>query len=139
MALLKKSDILNGINNIQKVEIKSLNGELWLRPLSAAELDEISYIEAEGLGNIKQNVNPTKAANPTMELNPAEVAKASDKSKYEKILRSLDNPKNDNDPWTIEELHSLSKNAIDELNTKINEISGADITERDIKSFPANR
>ena len=36
--ILKKSQILQGINDPKPVFIESLNGELWMRPLSSAEL-----------------------------------------------------------------------------------------------------
>ena len=62
MAILTKSSILEGIHKPKQITIESLDGDLWLRPLSSAELDEASYIEAKGLGNVEQNTR-SRASN----------------------------------------------------------------------------
>ena len=145
MAILKKSDILQGINAVQRITIDSLGGEMWLRPLSSAELDEINYIEAEGMGNFEQN-NRAKSRNlenskltQTNKFNVLKLTKATDKAKYEMIYKSLDNPKNEDDPWTLEEIKSLGPKAIDELHKEVQKLSGLDITESDVKQFPEDK
>ena len=50
MGVLSKLDILNGINHLQKVEIESLGGEIYLRPLSESELQDLEMIESKALG-----------------------------------------------------------------------------------------
>ena len=50
MGLLRKEDILSGINHIQKVEIESLNGEIYLKPLSESQLNQLELIEAKAMG-----------------------------------------------------------------------------------------
>ena len=52
---LKKSDILQGINDPKEIRIESLDGTLWLRPLSSSELDEIDKIEAKGMESYETN------------------------------------------------------------------------------------
>lgn len=142
MAVIKKSDILLGINKVEKVHIETLNGELYLRPLSSAELDEINYIEAEGMGNFEQNTRSKTRTignadlTQTNKFNILKVTKASDKAKYTMIEKSLDNPKYEDDPWELEDIKQLPRPAIDEIHTKIQELSGVDITERDVKQFP---
>ena len=145
MAILKKSDILKGINAVQRITIDSLGGEMWLRPLSSAELDEINYIEAEGMGNFEQN-NRAKSRNlenskltQTNKFNVLKLTKATDKAKYEMIYKSLDNPKNEDDPWTLEEIKSLGPQAIDELHKEVQKLSGLEITESDVKQFPEDK
>ena len=137
MAILTKSSILKGIKDVQQVTIESLGGELWLRPLSSAELDEISLIEAEGLGNVEQNIKGQRASNTsqTTKLNVLRITKAQDEAKYQTIFKSLDNPKNESDPWTLEEIQALPINATDELYKKVRELSGVDVTKRDVKQF----
>jgi len=142
MAILKKSDILQGIKKVERVHIESLGGEMWLRPLSSAELDEINYIEAEGMGNFEQN-NRAKSRNlenskltQTNKFNVLKLTKATDKAKYEMIYKSLDNPKNEDDPWTLEEIKSLGQKSIDEIHKEVQKLSGLDITESDVKQFP---
>ena len=145
MTLITKSDILKGKQNLTRRKIVSMNdGELWLRPLTSAELDELNYIEAEGMGNLEQN-SRSKSTNmdnanltQTNKLNVLRVTKASDKAKYEKIRMSLDNPKYEDDPWETEDIKGFSKPAIQEITSIIDEISGVDVTEYDIKQFPEN-
>ena len=50
MTVLRKADILMGVDSPKKIEIEALGGELWLRPLSSAEANEILNIEAQGYG-----------------------------------------------------------------------------------------
>ena len=137
MAVLTKSSILKGIKEVKSVTIDSLDGELWIRPLSSAELDEINCIEAEGLGNIEQNMKSQRnKATQTTKINVLKVTQASNNAKYELIRLGLDNPKNESDPWTLEEIKELPINATDELEQKIKEISGVDVTKSDVKQFP---
>ena len=137
MAILTKSDILKGINNVQKVKIESLGGEIYLRPLSSVELDEINYIEAEGMGLIEQSSRGTAIRNSTQtsKMNVLKLTKASNRAKYEMIKLSLDNPKN-TEAWEIEDIQMLPKDAVEELHKKVQEISYVEITEVDVKQFP---
>lgn len=138
MTVLTKSAILEGINKVEKVEIKSLDAEMWLRPLSAAELDEIEAIEAKGMGVVEQNTTSLQAAQ-SVKLDVFKITTSSAKAKYEKICKSLDNPKNQDDPWTVEEIQQLPKSAINEINDKVNELSGVEVTSQDVKKFPENK
>lgn len=141
MAILTKSDILKGINNVQKVEIESLGGELYLRPLSSAELDEINYIEAEGMGLIEQNTRGSAASlanaksTQTSKMNVLKLTKASNLAKYTMIKLSLDNPEN-KEKWEIDDIKLLPKDAVEEIHKKVQEICHIEIKEVDIKQFP---
>ena len=145
MAVLKKSDILQGIDKPRKITIESLNGELWLRPLSSVEITEIVNIEAEGYGKweatntqkgrrLEKGEALTKGSMDLAKLNSAEA-----RSKHECVLKGLDNPKNDDDPWTLEDIRRLHQNIIDEIYDKVMEISGANTSEADVKNFPADK
>lgn len=136
MAILTKSNILQGIKEIRKVNIKSLQGELYLRPLSSAEVNEIINIEAEGYGNFEAS-NQNNNALAKGKMNLAKMQEASNRAKYEAIHKSINNERN-NDEWTIEDLHQLPKNAIDEIYEQVMTLSGADATEADVKNFPEN-
>ena len=136
MAILKKADILNGIHDVKEVTIESLQGELWLRPLSSAELDECNYIESKGIGKIKQNATSITNQTQTLELDVYKTTKATDDAKYERIRLSLDNPKNEDDPWTTSEIKELGRAAVKEIHDKVLELSGVDITSEDVKRFP---
>ena len=134
MAILKKSDILLGIDEPRKISIKALGGEIYLRPLSSAELNRVTTIEAEGFGNFEaSNLNRKTQASGKMNL--AKMNEASAKAQYEAIHISINNPKNE-DEWSKEDLELLHKDAIDELYEQVMKISGAETTEADVKNFP---
>jgi len=136
MTILTKSDILQGIDNPQKIRIDSLNGEIWLRPLSSAEANEVLNIEAQGYGtfNATQNRGQTMA---DAKMNLSKLQEKQAEAKYIAIHKSINNPKNP-DEWTIEELKQFSKKSIDEIYEKVMTLSGIDVTEADVKQFPEN-
>lgn len=144
MVVLTKSSILNGVNNPQKVQIKSLDGELWLRPLSSSEVDEIVNIEARGFGQFEAtNTNRTKGKRQLKgesiskgKMDVTKMNEAEAKAKYTAIFMSLDNPKNSDDPWTFEEIRLLPKNVTNEIKEKVDTISGVNVEEADVDDFP---
>lgn len=136
MAILKKSDILLGIDEPRKITINSLGGEIYLRPLSSSEITRITTIEAEGYGSFEAS-NRNRETKASGKMNLAKMNEATAKAQYEAILLSINNPKNDE--WEIEEIKLLKKDAINELYDKIMEISGANTTEADIKRFPEDK
>ena len=144
MAIIKKADVLHGILDPKKIEIKSLGGELWLRPLSSAEVDEINQIEAEGYGNYETNSkNQTRGKNLSVgetiskgKINVLKMQKATTKAKYTAIVKSLDNSRNEDDPWTLEDIKALKQDQVDEIHEKVQEISGMNVTEQDVDDFP---
>lgn len=133
MAVLTKADILMGINSLKKVNIEALGGELWLRPLSSAEVNEILNIEAQGFGTF----NATSNRGQTMtdgKMNLAKVQEKQAEAKYNAIHKSINNDKNDE--WAYDEIKQLPSDAIDEIYNQIMDLSGVDVTERDVKEFP---
>jgi len=141
MKILKKADILRNIDEPEKVTIKSLGGDLWLRPLSNKELDEIDEIEAKAMGIFETNERGKKGLSESTskgKLNVAKLTTASAESKIEMIYRSLDNPKNEDDPWTYDEINKLKRHMVDEIVEKVKEISGEEVTKSDVERFPEN-
>ncbi len=134
MSILKKSDILLGIDTPRKVNIESLGGEIYLRPLSSNEMNEVVNIEAEGYG-VFDAKSKGRTADATGKMNLKKMNEASARARYEAIYLSINNPKND-DEWSKEELYLLHNNQIMELYDNVMEISGANTTEKDVKSFP---
>lgn len=132
--ILKKQDILEGIDTPRKIEIKSLKGELWLRPLSSVEVDEIMQIEAQGYGtfNATQNRGQTMA---DAKMNLAKMQEKQAEAKYIAIHKSINNNKNPDD-WEIPEIKQFPHDAINEIYDKIMELSGVEVTEQDVKRFP---
>ena len=136
MSILSKSEILQGIDNPQKIQITALNGELWLRPLSSAEVNEVQHIEALGYGTF----NATNRQNQTTtdgKMNLAKMQEKTAEAKYIAIHKSINNPKN-NDDWSIDEIKQFKTDAINEIYDHIMNLSGVEITESDVKQFPEN-
>lgn len=144
MVELTKKDILNGIDKPERHEIKSLNGELWLRKLSSSELDEINHIELKGFGKIEQS-SRGKTNNPSEELlqvnktNVLEVIKGQDQAKYEIVYKSLNNKKYEDDPFKLQDIKKFSSEAINEISAIVKDISGYNLTPGAVKRFPQDK
>ena len=134
MALLKKSDILLGIDEPRKCNIEALGGEIYLRPLSSSEVNKVVTIEAEGMGNFEAS-NLNRRTQATGKMNLAKMNEASARAKYTAIYLSINNDKN-GDEWEEEEIKKMHTDAITELYDTIMEISGANTSEEDMKKFP---
>ena len=135
MTVLTKSEILQGIDNPKKIEIEALNGELWLRPLSSAEVNEVLNLEAQGYGTFNATSNRGKTMTDG-KMNLPKLQEKQAEAKYLAIHKSINNPKNDE--WTIDEIKQFRSNAIDEIYNNIMDLSGVDTTEDDVKQFPEN-
>lgn len=134
MTVLSKSEILLGIDNPKKIKISSLKGEIWLRPLSSAEANEIMQIEAQGYGTF----NATNNRGQTMTDGKMNVAKMQEKqaeAKYIAIHKSINNDKS-NDEWSLDEIKRLPSDAVDEIYNAVMDLSGIEVTKEDVKNFP---
>jgi hypothetical protein len=134
MTLLTKADILQGVDAPKKILIEALQGEIWLRPLSSAEVHEVQHIEAEGYGNFQAR-NARGQTNTEGKMNLAKMQVKQAEAKYEAIYKSINNPKN-TDEWTYDDLKKLPTDAVNEMYDHVLEISGVEVTEADIKQFP---
>ena len=134
MALLTKSDILKGIDDPKEFTIESLGGEIYLRPLSSAELNEVTDIEAEGYGNFEATSKGRRNPDTTGKMNLKKMNQATAKAKYHALYLSMNNPKNDE--WSLEEIKQLHGDQIDEIYENVMKLSGAETREQDIKNFP---
>ena len=132
MAILTKANILQGINSPKKMKVEALGGELWLRPLSSAEVDEVMRIEAEGIGIINASINKNRSADTNMNL--AKMQEKTAEAKYYAVHLSINNPKSKDD-WEIDEIMKLPADAVGEMYDFIMKISGAEVTTADVKNF----
>ena len=133
--VLRKEDILGGINNIQQVTIESLGGEIWLQPLSESQLNEIELIEAKALGVYESSQRGRSETTNKGKITLAKATQASAEAKIAKIKLSINNEKSE-DNWSDEEIGSLPRNVTDELIEQIDEISGVNTTTREVEKFP---
>ncbi len=133
--VLTKNEILKGINNIQKINIKSLGGEVYLRPLSETELKEVEMVEAKGMGVFESTQKGRREAMNKGKIDLVKATDATYNSKLTKIQLSINNDKNP-DKWTLDEIGELPRNAINELIEKIDELSGIETTKQEVDTFP---
>ena len=133
--VLTKNEILKGINNIQKINIKSLGGEVYLRPLSETELKEVEMVEAKGMGVFESTQKGRREAMNKGKIDLVKATDATYNSKLTKIQVSINNDKNP-DKWTLDEIGELPRNAINELIEKIDELSGIETTKQEVDTFP---
>jgi hypothetical protein len=150
--IIRISDIVDGTSKEEKYMIKSLNGEVWLRPLSQAEINEISEIEAAAIGtfetNEKSNNSRNRAKNIRSQLESKgklsvlKTTQAQNQAKIKAVAYSLDNSKYAEEKELIneEELLKAPSNVIEEIYEKVQEISGLNNTEleSDVEEFPQN-
>ena len=133
--VLRKEDILSGINHVQLVEIESLDDSIYLKPLSEAQLTEIDLIEAKALGVYESSQRGRSEALNKGKINPAKATQSTSDAKIAKIKLSINNEKSE-DTWTDEEIGSLPRNVFNELLEKIDEISGVEVTKQEVEKFP---
>lgn len=133
MVVLTKSSILQGIKQIQKINIKTLDGELYLRPLSSAEVNEVLNIEAEGYGNFEANARGRRT-DASGKMNLKRMNEASANAQYTAIFKSINNEKNEE--WSEDDVKDLPKDVVEELYDHIMRISGAEVSESDVANFP---
>ena len=133
--ILSKSDILQGIDTPKQIKIETLGGEMWFRPLSSAEIDEILNIEAKGYGNFNAKNTNRGQTQTEGKMNLAKMQEARAEAKYMAIFKSINNPKN-KEEWLLDEIKQLPSDAVNEIYDKVMELSGAEVTTADVKNFP---
>lgn len=142
MAILTKSDIIDGKNNIQEVHIESLGGEIYLRPLTRGECTKIEQIQTASMGKFKTKEIAQGAKRSNMESNGVldikATTEATRKAELEAIYLSINNEQNDK--WTKPEIESLNKAAFDEIYENVQKISGLlnEDLDKEVENFPEN-
>lgn len=148
--IIRISDIIDGTNKEEKYMIESLEGEVWLRPLSQKEINEISEIEAAAIGtfetNEKSNNRSARSRNIKSQLESKgklsvlKTTQAQNQAKIKAVAYSLNNSKYDEEKENIteEKLLEAPSNVIEEIYSKVQEISGLNNNnlESDVEEFP---
>lgn len=144
------SDIINGTESVKRVTIKSLDGEVCLRPLSQAEINEISEIEAAAIGTFETNeISNNRTARSRNiksqieskgKLSVLETTQAQNRAKIKAVAYSLDNKEYANEQFTEEDLLKAPSAVIEEIYAYVQKISGLNDTEleSDVEEFPQN-
>lgn len=150
--VLTKSQILNGIKNVEIREIKSLenifdDNEVALRPLSNGEWNRIEEIQNEAIGEYTTTERAKQASRrqrvqsqmeAQAKINVKETSKAEAKAKIEAVYLSLDNDHYSNDEkFTRKDIENMGIGVFNEIYEHVRIISGLeDDIEKDVKDFP---
>lgn len=148
---LRISDIIDGTQKVESYYIKSLKGEVFLRPLSQAEINEISEIEAAAIGTFETNEKShnnvrsrTQNIKSQLEskgkLSVLKTTQAQNRAKIKTVAYSLDNKEYAEEKVTEEELLKAPSAVIEEIYNKVQELSGLNNNdlESDVEEFPQN-
>ncbi|WP_295588804.1 hypothetical protein [uncultured Methanobrevibacter sp.] len=145
--VLSISEILNGRDDFQEYHVKSLGGEICLRPLTSGEWDRIDEIKQKDLGDYtinektftkkKRRVKGEMESRAKFNINAS--SKATKKAMYEAIRLSTANEGNP-EKWSLDQIKRLHKNEVLEIYEIIEEISGAndEDLEDEIEDFLEN-
>ena len=125
--VLTKSQILQGKNAVEAVKIESLGDEVYLRPLTVSEINDLEEIEATAMGTFEATETSSRRqrsqAQTKGKINLAKTTKASAEMKRKAVLLSLNNEKNV-DEWTEEDVKGIPGKAFDEIYEAVKKISG---------------
>lgn len=136
MAVLNRNAIISGKDNVETFHFDKLDGELRLRPLNDFELQKVTArMKSEGIGTVNakpvmKNGTVDKDAtmdNIDMEFNVETAQMAAYSASCFAITLSLDNKDNsDEEKFTEDELKEFPAGSVDEIASKVFEISGVD-------------
>lgn len=145
MAVVKKSDILNGIRKIEKVKLEALDGdEMYLRPLSQAEINEVDEIEAKAMGTFETNETaqrgrrqkPKSVVESRGKINLELQQKAQHQAKTRAIYLSLDNDRNvGEEAWSETDIEQMPHRLFEELFVNVRRLSGIEVSDDDVDTF----
>ena len=153
--VLSKSQILNGIKDVQIVEIKSLpdtydDKEVALRPLSNGEWNRIEEIQNEAVGEYTTTERAKQASRRSRvqsqmeaqaKINVKETSKAEARAKIEAVFLSLDNEYySKEEKFTRQDIENMGRGVFNEIYENVRIISGLDDDdlEKEVKDFPEN-
>jgi hypothetical protein len=141
--VLSKSDIINGTDSYQEVEIKSANDTIYVRPLSIGEIHQIQEMKDKALGDYIANQKGAsrRRVKETLEaqakINVGKQTVASNKADVRTVLWGLDNEGND-DKYTEEDINHMDSTIFEEILEHVKRISHMEDedVEKDVDTFP---
>lgn len=149
MGLIDKADLFGGKNKVEKIKLE--NGkDVYLRPLTRAEVSQCEAIENKALGDYTTNEQsnrrgrrqkPKSHITTEGKVNIEKATKAAFESECKMIYLSWDNEENTKRDITLteEEVGDIHPKLFNELVFHVKEISGLNITEDDVKTFPEDK
>lgn len=142
--VLSKSDILKGKENYEEVDLNNADGSICIRPLTIAEIHEISEMKNKAIGDYIANQKGTTSKRrlkaqieAQAKMNMERVTKADNKADIKTVYWGLDN-KGNPEKFSEEEVTQLEKPVFDEILEHVKKISHMDDdeVEDDVEDFP---
>lgn len=145
--VITKEQVLQNVDKPELVFIEALEGEIPLRPLSKTELMMVEKIEAKAYGVFETNetahqkgIRKKKTTKSELQtkgkINLEKQTEASFKGKVAAIHLSINNNHPDAENWDKSEIERMPGKVFDEIFEKVQELSGIDVTEEDVDTFP---
>ena len=98
--VLSKSDILNGANSYETIDLESIAGSIAIRPLTIGEIHQINEIKDNALGDYVANQKGVskrrvkESLEAQAKINVGKQTKAAHKADVKTVLFGLDNQGN---------------------------------------------
>lgn len=131
MPILTKEALLKGSKNIQKIELTTIDGSVYMKPLTQAEVTHYNSITAKAMGVIEtgRRLNNVK-------VNVEKSTKATHEAQCYALSVSLSCKEQD---YSEDEVAQLDGALFRELFQHCSEISGLDVNvEEDVEQFLEN-
>lgn len=143
MVRLTKEALLNGINNHVIVNLKSMDGEVVLRPLSQSEVGEYNNIQARAMGTFdtneraKRGMRNSSDVTSTGKINFAKTSEAQYEAQRFAVAKSMTCK---GEEYSEEEVGQFSGAVFEEIFENVKEISGIEEEniEEEVDQFPEN-
>ena len=143
MTRLTKDQLINGINDIVELKLKSREGEVLLRPLSQSEVGEYNNIQARAMGTFDTNEKARRGmrnssdVTSTGKINFAKTSEAQYDAQRYAVAKSMSCK---GEEYTEEEVGQFDGKVFEEIFENVKEISGIEDEniEMEVDRFPEN-
>jgi nucleoid DNA-binding protein len=144
--VIRKEDILSGVDSPQLVYIEALEDEIPMRPLSKKEINEVDKIEAKAYGKFETSERANRNGMRQQKGGDSEISTkgivdlekstaAAFEGKTHAIMLSLNNGHDEADQWSKKDVQNLPNKVFEELFKAVQRISGIDVEEKEIDDF----
>ena len=144
MAVLSKADILKGKEHFEEVDLVNADGSICIRPLTIAEIHELSEMKNKAMGDYIANQKGTTSKRrlkaqieAQAKMNMEKVTKADNRADIKMVYWGLDN-KGNPEKFTEEEVTQMEQPIFNEILDHVKRISHIEDEdlEDDVEDFP---
>lgn len=141
MVVLTKSALLNGAKHAEKVELESVGGEIYLRPLTQAEVNVYESYVPQAMGTFETNEKRGRRKgtdiNTSGKVNLAKTSSAQAEAEAYAVATSMTCK---DEEWTEEDVKGLDRVVFKEIFEHVKRLSGIEEEDlEEIEEFLENR